>query len=64
MRGVLAFVLCLFAPTAFTQSKDVRQPCNEKMTFCWYPDEADAWGRLWKSDDPAEKPLQQVTEVR
>ena len=64
MGLVLAFLLWLSAPTTFAQSRDVRQRCNEKMTFCWYPDEVDAWGSLWKTDDPTEKSLQEVTEVR
>jgi len=61
--SVLALLFWLFAPTTSAQSKDAK-PCNENMTFCWYNDDVDAWGTLWKSDDPAEKSLEQVTEVR
>lgn len=44
--------------------------CNQMLTFCWYgpyqdgSDEADAWGTLWKSDDPSEKSIEQNVEVR
>src|ERR1700674_5147727 len=58
-----AFSLWLFAATPFAQTGEMKS-CNENMTFCWYSDEVDAWGTAWKSDDPAEKSLQQVTEVR
>jgi hypothetical protein len=39
-------------------------PCDKYMKFCWYSDEVDAWGTLWRSDDSTEKSLEQVTEVR
>jgi hypothetical protein len=65
----LAFLL-LLVPTTFAQSNKADHPCDKYMKFCWYgpyqdgSDEVDAWGTLWKSDDPTEKSLEQVTEVR
>ncbi|MGH9512143.1 MAG: hypothetical protein ACRD2U_08395 [Terriglobales bacterium] len=55
--------------TTFTQSTEP-DVCNQSLTFCWYgpyrdgSDEIDAWGNEWKADDPTEKPIKQVTEVR
>jgi hypothetical protein len=55
----------LFAvPTAAVPQLNANSACNEYMTFCWYGDEVDAWGTVWKTDDPSEKSLEQVTQVR
>lgn len=64
-----AVCLIFLSPTTFPQSKN-EEACNKNMTFCWYgpyqdgSDEVDAWGNQWKTDDPTEKSLNQVTEVR
>lgn len=65
---LLAISGLLFAGPTSNQS--TAGPCNKRQTFCWYGpypdgnDEVDAWGNVWSTSDPTEKPLKQVTEVR
>jgi hypothetical protein len=63
IHSALAILSLLCAPAMFGQNTS-QEGCNEKRTFCWHSDEVEAWGELWKSDDPSKKPLEQVTEVR
>lgn len=65
-KGVLiaASLLCCAFGVFQTKKPTKADPCDEKMTFCWYGDEVEAWGDRWVPQDSSEKPLEQSSDVR
>ena len=65
--SLLSAILLSLSGVGIAQPQDA---CNKGLTFCWLgpysdnSDEAQAWGNRWVSQDKAEKPLEQVVEVR
>jgi hypothetical protein len=64
------FCFCLLFPHRLLALSPRSDDCNRYMTFCWYgpyadgSDDVEVKGTIWQPDDPTEKPIKEVLEIR
>lgn len=68
MKACIACLL-VFIATSGAQERRSAQPsepdaCDQRLTFCWYGEEVEAWGHRWAPQDPSEKPIEMSVDVR